>query len=64
MPPIEDQGRASVTSARTSAFSELDHQLIGQPSPNVGPRPTGRPPSGMSLMHQPEVAAPNFEVKS
>ena len=30
MPPIEDQRRASVTYARTSAFSELDHQLSGQ----------------------------------
>ena len=37
MPPIEDQRRASVTYARTSAFSDLDHQLLGHPSPNVGP---------------------------
>jgi hypothetical protein len=43
MPPIEDQRRASVTYARTSAFSELDHQLIGHPSPNVWPLPTSRP---------------------
>jgi hypothetical protein len=46
MPPIEDQRRASVTYARTSAFSELDHQLIGHPSPNVRPLPTSRPPCG------------------
>ena len=29
MPPIKEQRRASVTYARTSAFSDLDHQLIG-----------------------------------
>jgi len=46
MPPIEDQRRASVTYARTSAFSELDHQLIGHPSPNVWPLPTSRPANG------------------
>jgi hypothetical protein len=46
MPPIEDQRRPSVTYARTSAFSELDHQLIGHPGPNVGPLPTSRPFSG------------------
>jgi hypothetical protein len=42
MPPIEDQRRASVTYPRTSAFSELDHQLIDHPSPNVGPLSTSR----------------------
>jgi hypothetical protein len=36
MPPIEDQRRASATYARTSAFSELDHHLIGHPSPQRG----------------------------
>jgi hypothetical protein len=36
MPPIEDQRRASVTYARTSAFSELDHQLIGHPKSQRG----------------------------
>jgi hypothetical protein len=46
MPPIEDQRRASVTYARTSAFSELDHQLIGHPSPTVWPLPTSRPTYG------------------
>ena len=52
MPPIEDQRRASVTYARTSAFSELDHQLIGHPSPNVWPLPTSRPAYGSAgLMH-------------
>ena len=29
MPPTEDQRSASVTYARTTAFSELDHQLLG-----------------------------------
>jgi hypothetical protein len=48
MPPIEDQRRSSVTYARTSAFSELDHQLIGHPSPNVGPLPTSRLLTGQS----------------
>jgi hypothetical protein len=46
--PIEDQRRVSVTYARTSAFSELDHQLIGHPSPNVGPPPTSRQMLGHS----------------
>jgi len=46
MPPIEDQRRASVTYARTSAFSELDHQLIGHPGPNVWPLLTSRPACG------------------
>ena len=36
MPPIEDQRRASVTYARTSAFSELDHQLTGHPKSQRG----------------------------
>jgi len=36
VPPIEDQCRASVTYARTSAFSELDHQLIGHPKSQPG----------------------------
>ena len=49
MPPIEDQRRASVTYARTSAFSELDHQLIGHPSPNVGPLPGSGP---LTVHHQ------------
>jgi hypothetical protein len=48
MPPIEDQRRVSVTYARTSAFSELDHQLIGHPSHNVGSLSTSRPCSGQS----------------
>jgi hypothetical protein len=48
MPRIEDQRRASVTYAWTSAFSELDHQLIGHPSPNVRPLPTSRPLTGQS----------------
>jgi hypothetical protein len=48
MPPIEDQRRPSVTYARTSAFSELDHQLIGHPGPNVGPLPTSRPCYGLT----------------
>jgi hypothetical protein len=36
MPPIEDQRRSSVTYAKTSAFSELDHQLIGHPKSQRG----------------------------
>ena len=44
MPPIEDQRRASVTYARTSAFSELDHKLIRHPKSQRGAaahKPTG-----------------------
>ena len=37
-------------SHRTSAFSELDHQLIGHPGPNVGPLPTSRRSSGRQLV--------------
>jgi hypothetical protein len=43
MPPIEDQRRASVTYARTSAFSDLDHQLIGYPVPTRGRCPQADP---------------------
>ena len=36
MTPIEQQRRAYVTYARTSAFSDLDHQLIGHPKSHPG----------------------------
>jgi len=36
MPPIEDQRRTSVTYARTSGFSELDHQLMATQVPTWG----------------------------
>jgi hypothetical protein len=36
MTPIEQQRSASVTHARTSAFSDLDHQLIGHPKSHPG----------------------------
>ena len=44
MPPIEDQRRASVTYARTSAFSELDHQHWSPHSQRVAAahKPTGK----------------------
>jgi|RhiMetStandDraft_4_1073278.scaffolds.fasta_scaffold03434_2 hypothetical protein len=43
MPPVEDQRRAAVTYPTTSAFSQLDHQLIDHTSPNVGPLCRSRP---------------------
>jgi hypothetical protein len=46
MPPIEEQRRASVTYARTSAFSDVDHQLIGHPVPTWGRCPQADPLPG------------------
>ena len=36
MPPIEISAGSSVRYARTSAFSELDHRLIGHPKSQRG----------------------------
>jgi hypothetical protein len=44
MPPIEDQRRASVTYARTSAFRSLITNSLLTPVPTCRPLPTSRPP--------------------
>jgi hypothetical protein len=45
MPPVEDQRRAAVTYPTTSAFSQLDHQLIDHASPRWGRCAEADPPA-------------------